>query len=111
MILTQHDDEAGLWKFFAYYEEYENRQKKVVARMHNVDAGFSVGSGKHLRKVGPDEVELVVFTDDPGFFLCSPNHQCEFRFFPKLSWTPLPDDAWEIVDEEEFARILSTDDG
>ena len=124
MILDRVPDEAkALERFFELLNEHHSRQARTVAIVHchpqdckvkqqrkYPDGSFSDWSEITCAK----EVRVVIFTDDPGFFIvndaeggCWPIGN---RFYPSLSWVHTPykadPDFLEVIDKLIFDRLL-----
>ncbi len=125
MILSKISDEAiALQRFFELLDEYHARKATLVARVHCHPAGFRQRQTVHdangnLTKdefvsCAP-EVKVVVYTDDPGFFIVNDDPQSDVpghaAFLPTLSWihTPYRPDLefMTILDERCYERLLS----
>lgn len=121
MILDRIPDEsAALDRFFELLDEHRSRQAIVVATVRTRDTEvFKLEGGslesKRRAKVA-EEVRLVVYTDDPGFFITHDDQTAEYprkRFFcPALSWFhfKLDGKALEILDQERYNRLLHEDE-
>lgn len=94
MILDRYPDEsAALDRFFALLDEHRTRQGKIVATVRPGRPGYA------------EEINLLVYTDDPGVFLVYDDNDVEPRdFCPSLSLVPLGD--LTILDQAEYDRLL-----
>lgn len=124
MILQYFPDEsAALDRFFVLLDEHRSRQAKLVAtvRRHpsNLDI-FTCDSTdlkKRTRLRVAEEIKLVVFTDDPGFFVTHDDPAAEYpersSFCYSLSWLHKPfrpDAEYTVVlDQGQYDRLLRED--
>lgn len=84
MILERFPDESlALDRFFELADAHRNRQEKVVARVQRHDSSretskIESGTGDGQSRASmTEEVKIVVYTDDPGFFLVQDNQAVE----------------------------------
>lgn len=120
MILQHFPDESvALGRFFALLDEYQTRQAKVVAkvRCHPINPDvFSVDPSdlkERTRLRVAEEINLVVYTDDQGFFVTHDDQAAEHPkssfFCPALSWLhkPFSPDAeyTKVLDQDQFDRL------
>jgi hypothetical protein len=114
MILTHTADEAeALNRFFELLDEHRARKRSTVAtiRRHPKDLKITRTSGVEIPHA--DEVSIVVFTNDPGFFLMNDNPACAHPrrsfFYPSLSWLREPykpdPEFTTILDQGQFDRL------
>jgi len=117
MILKRVPEESGaLDRFFELSDEYKNRKPNIVAQ---VSAGKE-SKWRTVKEGRPQEgtyptLNLIAYTDDPGFFVSSGAADADFpgkdRFFPTLhsfefSFGISKNDL-TIIDTEVFNRWLS----
>ena len=121
MILERFPDESlALDRFFELADAHRNRQEKVVARVQRHDSSretskIESGTGDGQSRASmTEEVKIVVYTDDPGFFLVQDNQAVEDtergQFCPSLSWLGRsfrPDKGYTtVLDRGTFDRLL-----
>lgn len=129
MILKDTPDEAqALTRFFELLDEHRARQPKLVAKIrrhpqdHEVIRAGVGPNGELVRGAGvpqADEVIIVVYTDDPGFFVINGDESSDYprrsSFCPSLSrlHKPYKPDAEfvTILNQEQFSRLLQEDIG
>jgi hypothetical protein len=117
MILKRVPDEAAaLDRFFELLDDHRARKPHVVAiarsaakngRRQNADASAS-----------PSSLNLIAYSDDPGFFASSDDHDTNFfykdRFFPTLNSLQLrlgvSKDDLTVLDPEIYNRWLAQED-
>lgn len=109
MILDRIKDEsAALDKFFELLDEHRSRHAHAVAKLHPGDP--------HVSEMAA-ELRLVVYTNDPGFFVTHGGETAHAQgsfFRPALSWLrtgfKLDEENLEILDQEQFNRLLQEDE-
>jgi len=124
MILKHTGDEPkALARFFELLDEHRVRKARTVARIrhHPPDCKIRRQIKSLDGKLSPlveipcaEEVSIVVFTDDPGFFLVNDDPSCDYPrksvFRPSLSWLHQPYQAdpefTTVVDQQQFDRLL-----
>ncbi len=125
MILKHFPDEgAALDRFFELFDEHRSRQGKVLAtvRCHpsNPDV-FRLEGGNwdaQVRLKVAEEVKLVVYTNDPGFFVTHEDQAAENPrrsfFCPALCWLGYPfkpeGEYLKILDQDQYTRLLQEDE-
>ena len=122
MILERFPDESvALDRFFELLDEHEARQESVVATVQAHGAAIfrgEHGSGESQREAKTaQQVRLVVYTNDPGFFLTHDDQSAEYPrkslFCPSLSWLHNPYKADEnyltVIDQDRYNRLLQED--
>jgi hypothetical protein len=123
MILNRIPDESvALDRFFELLDEHRVRHESVVATIHCHGPAVFRGKGgspetKREAKVA-QEVSLVVYTSDPGFFVIHDDQTAKYPrkalFCPSLSWLRRPykpdADYVEIVDHDRYKRLLQDDE-
>jgi hypothetical protein len=121
MILSRFPDESvALDRFFELLDEHRTRQAKVVAAVRRDPSQPYVFQGtpkNKRRKRVSEEIRIVVYTDDPGFFQNHDDQAAEYPrkslFAPALSWLPHPfrpeGECLTILDEDRYERLLEED--
>jgi len=123
MILKHYPDECvALDRFFELLDEYRTRQGKVVAtvRCHpsNPDVIRLEGGSSNLWSKMTEEIKLVVYTNDPGFFVTVEDQAAEDPrksfFRPALSWLRNPfkpeGKYLKVLDQDQYTRLLQEDE-
>jgi hypothetical protein len=126
MILKRFPDEsAALDRFFELFDEHRSRQAKVVATVRcppgNPDMLIETKDGnlRTSRRVKvAEEIKIVVYTDDPGFFMANDDQAAEQPrrsiFCPALSWMDMPfrpdEEYLTILDRDRYDRLLREDE-
>lgn len=111
------NEEAAVDRFYELRDEFSRREPLLVAtilndrreyRIGRHDADGNVVWGTELL---PASLKIVVYTDDPGFFLSCDTEESFFdngRFFPALSaWNQFSPDRLQIHDEATWQRLTS----
>ena len=88
------DEPAALARFYELLDEYRARKRRVVATIRGHHREYCVGmpgSGEAVRKLMPEVIMLVAYTDDPGLFLTC-DGDCDFPekdrlAHPRFSWS------------------------
>jgi hypothetical protein len=124
MILEQTPDESqALVRFFELVDEHQARSATTVAKIRRHPEDYKirrgdVGASGELTLgaeiLHANEVSIVVFMDDPGFFVVNNDPSCEHprrsAFCPSLSWLRKPyrpDPGFTtILDQKQFDRLL-----
>ena len=124
MILQHFPDESvALDQFFRLIDEHRTRRGKTVAtvRCHpsNPDVfRWEQGELKSKRRLSvAEEIKLLTYTDDPGFFVAHDDQAAEHpeksSFRPALSWIPPPYspdlDYLTVLDQGEYDRLCRED--
>ena len=117
----------ALDKFFELIDEHRTRQARVVAPIQrppgNPDVPVTFKDGDlctRTRLRVAEEIKMVVYTDDPGFFLSHDDEVAErptrSLFCPSLSHVSSrgypfrPDEEFlTILDPDEYGRLLRED--
>jgi hypothetical protein len=126
MVLKRIPDEAqALERFFELVDEHHAKSAKTVAkiRRHPEDCKIRRGrrgpNGEEVSRLVEipcaDEVSVVVFTDDPGFFIVNDDPSCDhpdrIEFCPSFSWLHKPyqadPDFTTVLDQQQFDRLWS----
>ena len=126
MILKRFPDEsAALDRFFELFDEHRSRQARVVATVRrppgNPDMLVETTDGnlRTSRRVKlAEEIKIVVYTDDPGFFVANDDQAAEQPrrscFCPALSWMSMPfrpdEEHLTILDLDQYNRLLREDE-
>jgi len=129
MILEHFPDESvALDRFFELLDEHRSRQAKVVATLRRPPGSpekvFDCRDGDvwtRRRVKVADEIKIVVYTDDPGFFLAhdelAAGHPRRSIFCPALSWLSmfgspfrLDEEYLTILDRDQYDRLLREDE-
>jgi hypothetical protein len=123
MILGRTSNEAeALTRFFELLDEHSTRQPLTVARIRchpkeykiEQQTKFPDGTLSEVFEALPaEEVSIVTFTDDPGFFLVnddpSRDHPRGIAFCPSLSWLHRPyrpdPEFTTVFDQQQFDRL------
>lgn len=107
MILDRtKDEEKALDLFWNFFDEFNNRKPKIVARLTGINKSYtSISEGIIEEKQYPESISLVTYTDDPGFFVLSDDEQewPGLDFFPDInsfeSETGAPRTKLKVLDE------------
>jgi hypothetical protein len=123
MILDRFPEESvALDRFFELLDEHGARQESVVATIKgHGPAVFKMEHGsretKRQAKLA-EQIRLVVYTEDPGFFLTHDDQTAEYPrrnlFCPSLSglmkpYTPDADYV-KVIDQDRYNRLLQEDE-
>lgn len=119
-ILSRIPDEAlALDRFYELRDEYMERKATVVAHIRGDAREYTVsqrvyegGEFVECTKLLPISLRIIVYTDDPGFFLQSGQEEpCEFDgwFFPALDDILIPprSSRFEAVNVGVWDRLLA----
>jgi hypothetical protein len=127
MILKHTPDEAqGLTRFFELLDEHRARQPKLVAKIRRHPQDYKVrqqtkgidGKFSDWYEIPTaEEVSIVVFTDDPGFFVINEDPAVDeprrSSFCHTLSWLHVPycpnHEFMTIYDHEQYDRLVRED--
>ena len=125
MILQHYPDESSaLDRFFELLDEHRTQCARVVAtvRCHPDDPDVfrdEQGDMNNKRRLKvAEQVKIVTYTDDPGFFVTQDDQSAEYpsrksRFLPALSWLryPFQPDAEyvTVLDHDEYNRLCRED--
>jgi hypothetical protein len=108
IVETTDSEERAFDRFFELLEEYSQRTPKLVAEILNpVSNTRTMRDGKDFLIPPPKRVQLVRYTDDPGFFALYESEVWRDAFHPYLSWR-WGTDGGELVihDEESYAEMV-----
>jgi|tagenome__1003787_1003787.scaffolds.fasta_scaffold20225121_1 hypothetical protein len=120
MILKRVPEEsAALDRFFELLDEHKNRRPHIVAQV----PGGKEYTWSTVKEGRPQEqqtgtyptLNLIAYTDDPGFFVSSDDADADFprkdHFFPTLQWFGrrfgISKDDVAILDASTFNRWVS----
>lgn len=112
MVLSVSADEhEAFGRFFELLEEYDQRRRRVIARItrHGKVRQLSVGE-----QPLPDPILLTTYTDDPGFLATDTNGICFGTWGYWKSWDEMSEREGfdpghvEVLDEGEFLRVQRT---
>jgi hypothetical protein len=121
MILNRIPNESdALDRFFELLDEYHSRKAKVIAEVLAHPRRPDIfkqeqGSEEKKRVTVAEVVQLVTYTDDPGFFVLHDEASAEWpsqrhNFRPSLSWLEVPyrpaPEYVTILDQREFNRLV-----
>lgn len=115
----ERDDAKAFDRFYELREEFLKREPRTVATVLRDHCERKVGTYDSFGKVIwgtellPESLKIVVYTDDPGFFLCCDSRESfvdDGRFFPALSaCSHFAPDRFEIRDEATWRRLNADD--
>ena len=120
-ILSRVRDEAlALDRFYELLDEFGRREAKVVARIRVDSREYTVRlrgeDGRFVDRIEqlPDSLRIVVYTEDPGFFLVADEDEHFFFdgcFINALdSWkVPSLNHRFNVVDEGIWNRLIDED--
>jgi hypothetical protein len=120
MILNRcPNEEEAFSRFFELLDDHHSRSPKNVGkiRAHPIDPDIfkMVPETEEKTRVRVDgEVNLVTYTDDPGFFVVHEDPNAEYpsrlKFLPSLSWLEVPykpdPEYLTVVNRPEFSRLM-----
>jgi hypothetical protein len=119
MLLKRYPDEVEALKmFFKYWEEFRVRKPHVVAVLEDAEhycqivSSYRDGKSESRRIKYPSYIELVTYTEDPGFWIKTEEiSECGLcGFYAELSWvesfTGIRKEEWQVIDEERFKRLV-----
>ena len=117
-ILSKVRDEAvALSRFFELWDEFARREAKVVATIREDCREYSAGrqgaDGQIVRgtELLPKSLRIIVYTEDPGFFLEAGEDEKFFEngwFYPALDFNLVCPIAhrFNVQDEKTWNRLL-----
>jgi len=123
-ILSRVRDEShALDRFFELRDEYLRRNPRVVATIRKDRREYqrqrqvtAAGPFVDFVELLPESLSILVYTDDPGFFLSADESAGRLYngwFYPALaalSWQPWsPSDRFEVQDREAWDRLFAED--
>lgn len=108
IVETTDSEERAFDCFFELLEEHSQRIPKLVAEILNpVSNTRTMRDGKDFLIPPPKRVQLVKYTDDPGFFALHESEDWRDAFHPYLSWRWGPDGGELVIhDEESYAEMV-----
>jgi hypothetical protein len=120
MILNRVPEEsAALDRFFELLDEHKNRKPRIVAQVRE-GKEYTWRAVKEGRPQEPQtgtypSLNLIAYTDDPGFFISPDDASADFprkdRFFATLQWFGrifgISKDDLTILDASTFNRWVS----
>jgi hypothetical protein len=112
------DEHLAFDRFYELRDEFFRRQAKVVATIRKDCREYQVGhmsaDGQVANRIEllPESLSIVVYTEDPGFFLGADERESFFYngwFFTGLDacWHPPLIHRFEIHDESAWSRLLA----
>jgi hypothetical protein len=120
MILQHFPDESkALDQFFSLFDEHRTRQERVIATVRCHPSNPKImrwegGDPKNKRQVRvAEEIKLVVYTDDPGFFVVHDDIAAEYpetsSFCYALCWLHHPfrpdSEYTTVLDQGQYDRL------
>lgn len=108
IVATSQSEEEAFDRFFELLEEHSKRAPKPVAEIiEPTSTTRTERDGEDYLIPPPKKVQLVKYTDDPGFFALHENDDWSDRFHPFLSWMwGLTGGELVIHDEDAYNEIL-----
>jgi hypothetical protein len=112
IVTTSQSEEEAFDRFFVLLEEHSARVPRLIAEIiHPVSNSRTVRDGKDYLIPPPAKVQIVQYTDDPGFFALHDSEDWRDCFYPFLSWMwGLSGGDLVIHDEEAFREIRRATD-
>ena len=111
IVSTTESEEEAFDRFFELLEEHSRRVPRLGAEILNpISNTRTTKSGKDFLIPPPRRVQLVRFTDDPGFFALHESDDWTDRFHPYLSWRSGPSGGQLVIhDEESYSEMIRED--
>lgn len=108
IVAKSQSEEEAFDRFFQLLEEHEARVPSLVAEIiHPTSTAHTVRDGKDYHIPPPAKVQIVKYSDDPGFFALYESEEWRDGFHPFLSWMwGLTGGDVVIHDEAAYRQIL-----
>lgn len=108
ILATTKSEEEAFDRFFELLEEHSDRVPRLVAEIIGpVSTTRTVRDGQELVIPPPEKVQLVKYTDDPGFYAIHNSKEWTDQFYRYLSWrSGLRGGELVIHDEASYNEML-----
>jgi hypothetical protein len=108
IVSTAESEEVAFDRFFELLEEHFQRVPTLVAEILSpISNTRTTKNGKDFLIPPPKRVQLVKYTDDPGFFALHESEDWTDRFHPYLCWmSGLNGGQLAIHDEESYGQMI-----
>jgi len=116
ILESVRDEEIAVDRFYDLRDECFKRQPRLVARIRDDRREYRIGRMDAQGNIAwvtellPKSLEIIVYTNDPGFFLrCDPEESFfnNGRFFSALSaWHQFEPDRFDIEDATTWDRLV-----
>jgi hypothetical protein len=108
IVATTESEEKAFDRFFELLEEHSDRIPRLVAEILNpISNTYTTRDGKDVLIPPPKRIQLVKFTDDPGFFALHETDDWPDRFHPFLSWRHSPNGGQLVVhDDKSYSEMM-----
>ena len=108
IVATRQSEEEAFDRFFELLAEHSERAPRVVAEILGpTSTTRTERDGEDYLIPPPKKVQLVKYTDDPGFFALHSSEDWTDRFYPYLTWMRgLSGGELVIHDEDAYNEIL-----
>ena len=108
IVATSQSEEEAFDRFFELLVEHAERAPRVVAEILGpTSTTRTERDGEDYLIPPPKKVQLVKYTDDPGFFALHSSEDWTDRFYPYLTWMRgLSGGELVIHDEDAYNEIL-----
>lgn len=107
IVATSQSEEEAFDRFFELLKEHSARVPRLVAEIiHPASNCRNERDGKDYLIPPPAKVQIITYTEDPGFFALHDSEEWRDRFHPFLSWMwGLSGGELVIHDEEAYRKI------
>lgn len=108
IVTTSQSEQDAFDRFFELLKEYYERVPRIVAEIIEPTSVTQIELGGECHLISPPEkVQLVKYTDDPGFFALHNDDNWTDRFHPNLTYMwGLEGGELMIHDEDAYNEIL-----
>ena len=109
IIATTDSEEEAFDRYFELLEEHSQRVPKLIAEILNpISNSRRMRDGEQFHHIPPPKrIQLVTYTDDPGFFALHESDEWNDRFHPYLSWRWEPSGGELVIhDDEAYSQLL-----
>jgi hypothetical protein len=107
IVATSQSEEEAFDRFFEFLKEHSARVPRLVAEIIHPASNFRTErDGIDYLIPPPAKVQIVTYTEDPGFFALHDSEEWRDRFHPFLSWMwGLSGGELVIHDDEAYREI------
>ena len=106
IVSNARSEEEAFDRFFELLEEHSRRVPRLVAEILNPISNWrTTRNGTDFLIPPPKRVQLVKYTNDPGFFALHESEDWPDRFHPYLSWMG-PEGGQPVIHDEESYREM-----
>ena len=108
IVSSCQSEEEAFDRFFELLDEHSKREARLIAEIIGPTSSTrAMRNGEEYLIPPPEKIELVTYTDDPGFFALHNSEDWSDQFHPFLTWMMgLRGGELVVHDENAYNQIL-----